>query len=84
MDDIECAYSFRDLYRAAHGREPKDKELELLYSLPQDKKNGVVKGWAKLADWETKERKGSDGIMYLAFAPSFKGSPKRDGASRAC
>ncbi len=68
---IECTYSFRDLYLAAYGHEPKDKELKDLYSLPQEKINETVKDWAELAGWETKERKGTNRTNYLAFAPSF-------------
>jgi|GEM_PF-2271164 hypothetical protein len=82
--DIECAYGFRDLYTAAHGRQPTKDELRSLYSLPQDKKNEVVNSWAKSAKWETKERKGSDGVTYLAFAPSFKKIPKRGSDDHAC
>jgi hypothetical protein len=69
---IECSYSFKDLYRAAHGgKEPKAGELRLLYALSQQERNRIVMDWARMAAWQTKERKGSDGISYLAFAPSF-------------
>ena len=79
---IECAYSFRDLYIAAHKREPKDKELKNLYSLQQNERNRIVKHWSEVAGWQTRERRGSDGVTYLAFAPNFMGDAVR-GDSRA-
>jgi hypothetical protein len=79
---IECAYSFRDLYTAAHKREPGQKELQSLYALPQSEKNAVIKRWAQLAGWEVKERIGVGGIIYTAFAPSFKGASDKE--SRPC
>lgn len=69
---IECAFSFRDLFIAAYGREPDGRELQLLYALSQEERNKTVKRWAKKADWEVTERTGSDGVTYLAFAPNFR------------
>ncbi len=68
---IECAYSFKDLFIAAHHVEPNDNELLSLYDLPQQERNEIVRKWAEQAGWETKERMGTDGKMYLAFAPEF-------------
>lgn len=67
---IECAYSFKDLYLAAFGHEPKVDELLNLYALPQAKKNAVVAKWTKKAGWATSVRLGTDGVEYLAFYPS--------------
>lgn len=69
--NIECAYSFADLYKAAFKKEPSQQELANLYALPQNERNLKVKEWASLAGWETKERLGSDKVFYSAFAPKF-------------
>jgi len=69
---IECSYSFRDLYVAAHKKEPEPGELPALYALLQEERNNIVRGWARQAGWEVKERHANDGVTYLAFAPSFK------------
>ncbi len=69
---IECAYSFRDLFNAAYGREPNDGELQRFYSFSQEERNKTVKRWAQKANWEVAERIGSDGVVYLAFAPNFR------------
>lgn len=68
---IECAYSFADLFKAAHQKEPAEQELEDLYTLPQDQINKIVKEWATKAAWEIDQRTGSDGKLYYAFAPKF-------------
>jgi hypothetical protein len=69
---IECAYSFADLFKAAVKREPASEELKSLYALPQTVRNEKVKEWAEIAGWETRERTGSDGKIYVAFAPNFE------------
>ncbi|MCC6476455.1 hypothetical protein IT157_05300 [bacterium] len=67
-----CCYSFADLFRAAFGREPEQTELDQLYALSQDERNRVVKEWAALADWETREVVGTDGVMYVSFGEKSK------------
>ncbi len=68
---IECAYSFKDLFVAAHSIEPNEAELLALYDLPQEERNEVVSQWAEKAGWQVRQRTGSDGKEYLAFAPKF-------------
>ena len=69
--EIECAYSFNDLFQSANLRKPTIEEMAHFQSLEQTEKNNVVKRWAKDAGWETKEKKGEKGILYIAFAPTF-------------
>ena len=68
---IECAYSFYDLFAAAFKRRPTIEETAHFENLSQEKKNGLVKEWAREAAWETKDKVGSDGASYTAFAPTF-------------
>jgi hypothetical protein len=64
-----CDYSFADLFRAAHGREPEPAELEELYAKPRSEINQTVLEWAGQAGWRTREMKGRDGEVYVAFWP---------------
>ena len=69
----ECAYSFKDLYLAAHG-EPMPQKIEgELFQISQELRNEWVEDWAKAAGWETQPRNGTDGQTYLAFCPGFLG-----------
>lgn len=69
----ECAYSFKDLYLAAHGH-PMPQEVEQgLIQITQEARNEWVGDWAKAAGWETQPRTGTDGQLYLAFCPAFQG-----------
>jgi hypothetical protein len=68
---IECAYSFTDLYQAAFGRLPSREEMVAFGSVNQESRNAQVREWARIAGWETKDKNGSDGRVYTAFAPSF-------------
>lgn len=68
---IECNYSFFDLFRAAFKREPTIEEIAQFENLDQESKNKQVKGWAEKAVWQTKDKIGSDGKTYTAFAPTF-------------
>lgn len=68
---IECAYSFTDLYRAAFGREPDAIAMAEFGRSSRQQRNTLVTRWAQLAGWETKDKVGSDGQVYTAFAPKF-------------
>lgn len=69
---LECAYSFSDLYIAAHGKPPERTELDMLYALSQVDRNTRVREWAQQAGWGVEERVGSDGTAYTAFCPLWK------------
>jgi len=69
MSDIECNYSFYDLYKAAYGHRIPLKEKRELQKLSQDKINDLVVIWAKVAGWKTKKKKGTDKKIYLSFYP---------------
>lgn len=66
---MECAYSFGDLYKAVFGNLFTDAEKKAFYALGRAKMNKQVLTWAKKAEWHTRERIGSDGEIYIAFAP---------------
>lgn len=68
---VECAYSFSDLYEAAFGQVPAENFLLQFYALPQSERNIQVVSWARRAGWQTRLRKGSDGLDYQAFASKF-------------
>ena len=68
---VECAYGFKDLYRAAYGKAMAREIEERLYSVDQGERNEMVEQWARDAGWDTSSRTGSDGLTYLAFCPSF-------------
>lgn len=67
-----CAFSFADLYRAAFRAEPTREQLAELYAFTQEQRNTVVREWVKLAEWETTDVRGTDGVLYASFGP--KGS----------
>jgi hypothetical protein len=68
---IECDYSYNDLFRAAYNRLTTVKERELLSQMTQKDRNKYVRRLAGLAEWETKDKLGSDNQIYTAFAPKF-------------
>ncbi len=68
---IECAYSFRDLYFAAFGKQLSKEQIIKFERISQTDRNKLVKDWAKKAAWETKDKPGSDGLIYTAFCPRF-------------
>jgi hypothetical protein len=67
----ECNYSFTDLYIAAFGRTPSEEELLNFGKISQFERNILVKQWAEKAGWEVKDKIGTDGQVYTAFAPEF-------------
>ena len=66
---IECAYSFDDLHFAAMKKHFSALESERFLRLNQQSKNDLVAQWAAKAGWQTEERIGSDGLVYIAFWP---------------
>lgn len=64
-----CNYSFDDLYSAAYGKKITLQEKKELQKLPQEKINSCVVEWAQKAGWKTKEKRGTDGNIYLSFHP---------------
>lgn len=78
----ECKYSFKDLYAAAYNKQPTADELQGLYALPQEIRNGIVKQWAEKAGWGVEDRLGTDGVNYTAFCPTFKEDTKLDAICR--
>ena len=68
---IECNYSFQDLYKAAFKRAPNKAELIKFSKLSLPKRNKILKEWVNLVGWETQEKLGTDGEIYIAFAPQF-------------
>jgi hypothetical protein len=71
--DYSCQFSFDDLFQARFGRRMKDKEKSEFYALSQKERNQIVGRWAKAAGWYTKNKRGSDGVIYTAF---WKGGEK--------
>lgn len=67
MIEASCRFSFDDLYYARFGRAMKTQEKTELYTQPQEKRNNIVRRWAREAGWLTENRVGSDGVMYTAF-----------------
>lgn len=67
----QCAYSFLDLYQAAFGIDFHNFDSIKFSGLSQSKKNEKVRQWAALAGWQTLDRIGSDGQLYVAFAPKM-------------
>jgi len=67
----ECDYSFRDLFYAAHGRALSDEEYADLMNISQHQRNARIAVWAHHAGWEFESRRGTDGVVYTAFCPSF-------------
>lgn len=66
---LECNYSFADLFKAAHERTPTSDELSHFHEMSQIERNILVTAWAENAGWYTKDKKGTDGCIYTAFAP---------------
>lgn len=69
MMNSYCDFSFADLFRAAHGRDATQHELQELYANPRAEINRIVEEWARLAGWKTKAMQGRDGETYMAFWP---------------
>lgn len=69
---LECAYSFADLYIAAHDKPPERAELDALYAHSQADRNALVRAWANRAGWGVEDRVGTDGVIYTAFCPLWK------------
>lgn len=68
MKDI-CNYSFFDLYKAAFGHKVPLKKKIKFQTLTLEETNSLVAQWTKRAGWKTKNRKGTDGRIYLSFHP---------------
>lgn len=68
---VECAYSFWDLYKAAFGQDAPEEYKQKFFSMSQNKRNREVAEWAEKANWQLDRRLGTDGEIYLAFAPVF-------------
>ena len=64
---FQCDYSFADLYRAGHGREPDTRELAELLGRSRAEINAVVKVWAEQVGRRTREVIGADGATYESF-----------------
>ena len=67
----ECTYSFGDLFKAAHNREPDQNEAMTFVMASQDERNKLIKEWAKTAGWGTEDRVWKDGKTYTAFHPNW-------------
>ncbi len=68
---IECAYSFKDLYKAAFSQEISEEKWVQFGKISQDERNKLVRRWAQKAGWEIKDKPGTDGLTYTAFCPRF-------------
>lgn len=68
----ECDFSFLDLYKAAHKRNATEKFVKKFNRLTQDKRNDLVRIWAKKAGWGVKDKMGNDNLVYTAFCPLWK------------
>ncbi|HSX42105.1 MAG TPA: hypothetical protein VLE93_02020 [Candidatus Saccharimonadales bacterium] len=64
-----CAYSFADLFQAAHGKGLTKKEGQAFAALSQNHRNQKVRELAKLANWQTKDVKSLEGPIFTAFWP---------------
>ena len=67
----ECAYSFSDLFFAAHKRKMTVSEKHAFMTLTQANINEKVKVMATQAGWGTQDKKGDDGKIYTAFCPTW-------------
>ncbi|MBI3421266.1 MAG: hypothetical protein HY006_04320 [Candidatus Sungbacteria bacterium] len=65
----ECAYSFDDLFLAAYHRTMSHDEKTTLSEMTQLERNALVCIWAAQAHWHVRDRLGTDGNEYVAFAP---------------
>jgi hypothetical protein len=63
-----CAYSFADLFKAAHGRQATAAENKNFNALTQPQRNQAVKALAKQANWQTEEVETKAGL-FIAFWP---------------
>ncbi len=64
----ECEFSFADLFRAAEGRDWTSEEEAGFVSLTQDERNEWVSRLAaKAPQFTTKDKVGTDGVVYRAF-----------------
>ncbi len=68
---IECAYSFKDLYFVAFGKQPSKHQMAEFGRISLAKRQKLVNTWTVKAGWETKDQRGSDGLIYTAFCPKF-------------
>ena len=71
MISKECAYSFKDLFIAAKGRQMTPAEADSFKGLPQEDVNELVINLAADAGWSTRPVRGSDGREYIAFCPQL-------------
>ncbi len=69
LPSSECAYSFSDLFFAAHERLMSEAEKASFAALTQEERNKAVQELAGLAGWKTREVLGTDSQKYLAFCP---------------
>ncbi len=67
--NLECNFSFDDLYIAANGKKISKALKTKFQILDQNKINELVLKWAKKAKWTTEERTGSDKVIYISFHP---------------
>lgn len=65
----ECAYSFNDLFVAAHKRAMTKEEASAFAALSQSERNTAVARLAEQAGWKTRCVVGTDQQEYLAFCP---------------
>ncbi|MEX1026908.1 MAG: hypothetical protein WD049_02715 [Candidatus Paceibacterota bacterium] len=66
----ECDYSYRDLYIAAFGDEPKPGDLTALKNMPHPTREKVIQNWIERAEWISREVRGDDGKRYKMFKPA--------------
>jgi hypothetical protein len=66
--ETSCTFGFEDLFWAAHGRAWTALERRALEEADQDRRNALVRGWARAAgDVRVEDRPGTDGDVYAAF-----------------
>ncbi|MEX0672705.1 MAG: hypothetical protein WDZ82_01145 [Candidatus Paceibacterota bacterium] len=66
---LECNYSYKDLYKAAFGKEPTFADLKVLKNLPYPTRERVVQNWIERAGWISKTVHSDDGKSYRMFKP---------------
>jgi hypothetical protein len=66
----ECAYSFSDLFLAAHNRPMSTEEASAFAKLSQIDRNAAVSVLAIKAGWKTRLVVGTDGQAYTTFCPT--------------
>ncbi len=67
-----CAYSFEDLFVAAHGRKWSRGEAKKFAALIQTERNQKVRELAMLANWQTEDAPSLEGPIFTAFWPKEK------------